>query len=129
MKKQTVAFAFLLFSLVQVSIAQEPLMYQMPAKSIADLVLSPPTPGISIDDKGEYMLLIERSSHPTIEDLAQPELRIGGLRLNPNNYGPSRGSYILNYKIKSLQSNKETQVKGLPTNLKASGTSWKSAAN
>ena len=125
MRKQTIVFGLLIASLMsKPATSQDAVTYKMPAKAIADLVLAPPTPSVSIDDKGQYMLLIERSSHPGIEDLAQPELRIGGLRLNPNNFGPSRASYILNYKIKDLQTNKEMQVKGLPANLKAAATQW-----
>ncbi len=110
--------------LTQASKAQDAVTYQTPPKAIADLALAAPTPSVSIDDKGQYMLLMERSPHPTIEELAQPELRIAGLRINPRNYGPSRASFVSNFKIKDLKTNKETQVKGLPANLKASTPTW-----
>lgn len=61
----------------------------MPPKAIYDLVMAKPTPGVSFDSKGQYMLVLERSSMPSVEDLAQPELRIAGLRINPNNFGPA----------------------------------------
>ena len=60
--------------------------YQLPPKDIADLLLAKPTPLISVDDKGEWMLLMERNSYPSVEELAQPELRIAGLRFNPDNF-------------------------------------------
>ncbi len=104
--------------------AQDNIQYQQPPKIIADILLAPPTPSVSIDDKGMYMLIAERSSYPKIEELAQPELRIAGLRINPNNFGPSRGNYILNFKVKNLQSGKETQVAGLPIGLKAGNPEW-----
>jgi hypothetical protein len=66
--------------------AQDAVNYQMPPKEIADLLLAKPTPTVSIDSKGEWMLLSERNSYPTVEELGQPEIRIAGLRLNPNNY-------------------------------------------
>ena len=34
------------------------------------------------DSKGQYMVCTERSSMPSVEDLAQPELRIAGLRIS-----------------------------------------------
>jgi hypothetical protein len=67
--------------------AQDAIEYQTPPKEIYDLVMAKPTPGVSFDSKGQYMLILERSSMPSVEDLAQPELRIAGLRINPNNFG------------------------------------------
>jgi len=64
--------------------------YQLPPKDIADLLLAPPTPAVSIDHKGQWMLLSSRSSYPPVEELAQPELRIAGIRFNPDNYALSR---------------------------------------
>ena len=46
--------------------AQEPTSYQKPSKEIADLLLAPPTPTISVDGKAQYMLLMERSLYPTL---------------------------------------------------------------
>src|SRR3982751_1156984 len=70
--------------------AQDEFKYQTPPKAILDLVLAKPTPSVRIDDKARYLLLLERSDYPSIEELAQPEYRIAGLRINPNNFGPSR---------------------------------------
>ena len=66
--------------------AQSSLTYQKPPKEIADLVLAPSTPIASFSRTGEFMLLLERSGNPSIEDLAQPELRIAGMRINPRIY-------------------------------------------
>ena len=77
------------------------------------------TPGVIFDTKGQYMLVLERSDMPTVEDLAQPELRIAGLRINPNNFGPSRSAYTTNIMIKDVKNGTEFKVTGLPANLKA----------
>jgi hypothetical protein len=71
---------------------QDAVDYQMPPKAIADLLLAKPTPSVSIDSKAEWMLLSERNSYPSVEELAMPEYRIAGMRINPNNYSPSRQS-------------------------------------
>ena len=62
--------------------------YKTPPKDVMDLVLVKPTPNVSIDDKAEWMLFSQSNSYPSIEELAQPELRIAGLRINPNNFAP-----------------------------------------
>ncbi len=96
----------------------------MPPKAIYDLVMAKPTPGVSFDSKGQYMLVLERSSMPSVEDLAQPELRIAGLRINPNNFGPSRSSYFTNIIIRDIKTGNEFPVSGLPANLKAGNLQW-----
>ncbi|MBK6634712.1 MAG: hypothetical protein IPG38_10680 [Chitinophagaceae bacterium] len=70
------------------------------------------------------MLILERSDMPSVEDLAQPELRIAGLRINPNNFGPSRSAYTTNIIIKDVKSGTEFKINGLPANLKASNLQW-----
>ena len=104
--------------------AQEALPYQRPPKLLEDLLLAPPTPTVSIDDKAQYMLIMERSQYPDVEELAQPELRIAGLRINPRNFGPSRANYITNMKIKNIATGKEMQVTGLPAKLKGGSPTW-----
>jgi dipeptidyl aminopeptidase/acylaminoacyl peptidase len=104
--------------------AQDAIEYKTPPKEIYDLVMAKPTPGVSFDSKGQYMLILERSSMPSVEDLAQPELRIAGLRINPNNFGPSRSSYTTGITIKEMATGKEFPVTGLPANLKAGNLQW-----
>ena len=87
--------------------AQDDFTYRTPPKDILDLVMAKPTPGVSIDSKGEWMILLERSTFPSIEELAQPELRIAGLRINPKNFGPSRSAYSVNFTLKNIKT-KET---------------------
>lgn len=104
--------------------AQDDFTYQTPPKDIQDLLLAKPTPSVSIDKKGEWMLIIERSSYATIEDLAQPELRIAGLRLNPRNFGPSRTGYSINLELKNIKTKETHPISGLPSNLKAGNIQW-----
>jgi len=104
--------------------AQDAIQYQIPPKPIYDLVMADPTPGVSFGNKGATMLVMKRSSMPTVEDLAQPELRIAGMRINPNNFGPSRSSYITGFTIKNTKTGAELPVTGLPANLKAGNVQW-----
>ncbi len=104
-------------------IAQDHSGYQLPPKDISDLLLAKPTPAVSIDRKGEWMLLSERNSYPSVEELAQPELRLGGLRFNPNNYALSRQNFINDFSLKNLKTGKEYKVQGLPTPLLAGNVS------
>jgi hypothetical protein len=104
--------------------AQDASGYQVPPKEIADLLLAKPTPAVSVDSKGEWMLLSERNNYPTVEELGQPEIRVAGMRLNPNNFSPSRQTYINNFSLKNIKSGKGFAITGLPANMLASNVSW-----
>lgn len=104
--------------------AQDAINYQTPPKAIADLLLAKPTPGVSIDSKAQWMLFSERNSYPSIEELAMPEYRIAGMRINPNNYSPSRQTYVNSFSLKNIKTGKTFPVTGLPSPLYAGGASW-----
>lgn len=120
--RQFLVFIFLIFSLN--SFSQDAIGYQTPPQVIADLLLAKPTPGVSIDDKAHWMLLMERNSYPTVEELGQPEARVAGLRINPLNFSLSRQTYINNFILKNIKENKELPVKGLPAGMLAGQPSW-----
>jgi hypothetical protein len=94
--------------------AQDAASYQLPPKEMADLLLAKPTPNVNMDSRGEWMLLVERNSYPTVEELGQPELKIAGMRLNPNNFSPSRQNFINNFTLKNIRSGNEYKITGLP---------------
>jgi dipeptidyl aminopeptidase/acylaminoacyl peptidase len=88
------------------------------------MLLAKPTPNVSIDDKGEWMLFTESNSYPSVEELARPELKIAGLRINPANFAPSRQNFINNIYLKNINSGKEFKIAGLPATLYAGNISW-----
>ena len=104
--------------------AQDDNAYKTPPKEIEELVLAKPTPSVGIDRKANWMILMESSSFPSVEELAQPELRIAGLRIDPNNFGPSRGSQITGLQLKNIQTKEGYSIKDLPANLQASAPQW-----
>ncbi len=104
--------------------AQDAVNYQTPPQAITDLLLAKPTPGVSIDSKAEWMLFSERNSYPSVEELAMPEYRIAGMRINPNNYSPSRQTFINNFSLKNIKTNKTLVITGLPSPLYAGSVSW-----
>src|SRR5437868_6627977 len=101
-------FIALVVSFIGITVhAQDDGSYKMPPKDIADMLLAKPTPNVSIDDKGQWMLFSEVSLYPSVEELARPELKIAGLRINPSNFAPSRQNYINNFYLKNLSTGKE----------------------
>src|SRR5260370_30511392 len=57
--------------------------YQQAPQPIHDLLNTPPTPLVIVSPKADRLLVADRLANPPITDLAQPMLRIAGLRINP----------------------------------------------
>jgi len=98
--------------------------YQRPNEVIAKLIDAPSTPSVSINSKATWMLLMERPGYPSIEEVAAPELRIGGTRINPATNGRSRSSFMIGLKLKSISDGKEYSFSGMPNNPKIGNVSW-----
>jgi hypothetical protein len=114
-----------------VGFAQTPtnLNYQQPPKPIVEMVDVLPTPAVSVSPGGKagstrWMLIQQVSGLPSIADLAQPELRLAGLRFNPKTNGPSRGRYITSLQLKALPAGKEIAVTDLPPQPKIRFADW-----
>jgi dipeptidyl aminopeptidase/acylaminoacyl peptidase len=109
--------------------SQNNLQYQKPPKAIADIVEALPTPGVELSPVGggagkRWMLIEHFSGLPTIADLAQPELRLAGLRFNPKTDGPSRGRYDTALELQALPNGKAMAVAGLPARAKIRFADW-----
>ena len=100
-------------------LAQTNAGYQRPPEEIAKLVEAPLTPAVVLSHDKNWMALLDRSDFPTIEELSRPELRIAGLRINPENFGPSRTNPFIGLKFKNLKDMKDHAVSGLPEPLYA----------
>ncbi len=104
--------------------AAEDLTYQLPPQVLVDFVDAPLTPGVSISPTKEWMLLMARPSLPPISELAEPELRLAGLRLKPRTNGPSRGGYVTGLTLKRVDDLSERPITGLPADARISGVRW-----
>jgi dipeptidyl aminopeptidase/acylaminoacyl peptidase len=97
--------------------------YQKPPKEIMDVLNAPVTPLVSISPTRDYALMYEGVRYPPIADLAQPVLRIAGVRINPATNTRHLAPYFINLTVKKISDSKETRV-SLPPNAKISPPSW-----
>jgi dipeptidyl aminopeptidase/acylaminoacyl peptidase len=77
-------------------------VYRTPPQALVDLVDTPPIPGMRLDPRREWMLLVEQPSLPPIAELAERELRLGGLRIRPRSHGPSRSGFATGLKLQRI---------------------------
>src|SRR5450432_4164035 len=57
--------------------------YQKAPQPISDLLSARPTPLVQVSPNGKWLLTADRLPYPPVSDLAQPMLRLAGLRINP----------------------------------------------
>jgi dipeptidyl aminopeptidase/acylaminoacyl peptidase len=122
--KNLILLCFITISLL--SSAQNNLNYQSPPKEILELADAAKAPAVLMNENKEHMLLLYKNTYKSIQELSQPEVRLGGLRINPKTNIESRTTYFNNIKTQSLQvkSSAIIQVKGLPENPQLSNFSW-----
>ena len=104
--------------------AQDNLQYQTPPDVITKLVEAPLTPAVLFSPDKSVMAILNRSDLPSVEELSRPELRIAGLRINPDNFGPSRNNFFIGMKIKKMADKKDYDINGLPQNIQMSFTAF-----
>lgn len=96
----------------------------VPSQELVDLVDGARTPSVSISPDRETLLLQHIPALPSIEELAQPELRLAGIRINPNTSGPSRPGTITGFTLRDMINGTDREVTGLPDNPRITNTSW-----
>jgi dipeptidyl aminopeptidase/acylaminoacyl peptidase len=97
--------------------------YQKPPKEVLDILNAPPTPNISVSPAGDRVLLIAPLRYPPIADLAQPMLRIAGLRINPKTNGRHHPPRLVAYTLKWINGGKEIKI-AVPPNAYLSQPEW-----
>lgn len=74
--------------------------YKTPPAAVADMLLAKRPASVSVDNSGQWMVLQQTNSYAEMEELAAPELRIAGLRINPANFSPSRMSMHMPFDLR-----------------------------
>ncbi|MBX3291729.1 MAG: S9 family peptidase [Acidobacteria bacterium] len=97
--------------------------YQKPPKEVMDVLNAPVTPASSISPARDKIVLLEPLRYPPISELAQPMLRIAGLRINPNTNAQHRQPYSIKVTLKNVSDGKETPV-ALPAGAQIVSPAW-----
>ncbi len=113
----------LLFSAL--SIGQLNLEYQKPSEEILELVDIELAPSVMMDESKSCMLFGYRSAYKSIDELSRTEMRLGGLRIDPQTNIGSRTRYFTNLKIRINKKGKEPlEIAGMPYPARISNISW-----
>ncbi|HEX7955352.1 MAG TPA: prolyl oligopeptidase family serine peptidase, partial [Pyrinomonadaceae bacterium] len=77
---------------------------------VLDVLNAPVPPQGVISPTRDYMLLVQGTRYPPIAELAQPMLRLAGLRINPNTNAPHRAAFFLSMSLKKISDGSERKV-------------------
>ncbi len=121
----TVAVVTLLVvALVAVSAGAGETAYRLPSRKLVDVIDAPRTPRTSISPNRDMMLLMQRPGYPGIEELAERELRLAGLRIKPDNDSRSRVWPWKELTFLRISDLERRPVTGLPGNPRIGSVAW-----
>ena len=97
--------------------------YQKAPQPISDILNAPPTPLVQVSPNGKWLLAADRLANPPISDLAQPMLRLAGLRINPATNGRHHPPRFVRLRLFSTMGSEQAEV-AVPRNAYLSVPEW-----
>ena len=105
--------------------AQEELGYQVPKKALLDMVDIDLAPAVLSNSDNSILVMLYRPTYKSIKTLSRKELRIAGLRVDPQRFIGSRSTYYNKLTLVDLSQGKTPQaIQGLPDNPQLSNFNW-----
>ncbi|CAI7893350.1 unnamed protein product [Closterium sp. NIES-53] len=102
--------------------------YALPPAEILSIVDAPPNPSLSFSPKRERVLFMHRPSLTPISELARPELKLAGVRIDPEAHSRSRMSFYTGVTIHRVNDDDtlgdSVDITGLPPASKINFLSW-----
>ncbi|MDL2358289.1 MAG: prolyl oligopeptidase family serine peptidase [Pseudomonadota bacterium] len=98
--------------------------YQLPPAPLQAIVDAPRAPGLGLSPKRNLVTMVATPALPSIVEVAQPELKLAGLRINPRTYSPSRFSFGTDLSLLDVATQAELKLHGLPRQLRLADSAW-----
>ncbi|NNE66507.1 MAG: S9 family peptidase [Pyrinomonadaceae bacterium] len=97
--------------------------YERPPQEIVDILDAPAFPAASLSPSKDRMALLTPVTYPTLKDMAQPMLRLAGLRINPASNSRSTQRYFVGLTIQDIDSGKSRKI-ALPEGARLINPRW-----
>ena len=101
--------------------------YQTPSPAIAALVNLKPDPLMLFGPDRSMILLAERPSYPSIEDLREPKVKLAGRLINPHTFTPYGHRGYLTPKLRDVHTGSERPLTGIPEGTYCRYFNWSPA--
>lgn len=109
MNRSRLVLCAALVALIAVPLAAQE-TYRLPPPEVVEILDAPAPPSVAVSPDQEWLVLIHRKSMPSIADMAQPMLRIGGRRINPVTNGYFSPSLTTGFSVMKVADGSERQI-------------------
>ncbi|MBL7990270.1 MAG: S9 family peptidase [Candidatus Kapabacteria bacterium] len=113
------------------TLSQAQSAYKMPPKAIADIIDAPVVPQAILSPRRDAMLLIETKPNPSLSVIAEPVLKLAGVRINPELNSSQRIAEVSGFTIQPVgepsakQAGAKTAIRiQVPAGSKLGSPSW-----
>lgn len=113
----------LVFSLSAVNYTMGKEGYRIPDRQIVKIVDKPNPPTISLNPQGRTALLVESTTQLCLEDLAEPQAKLAGMRILTRYNIPKRSYYVQAMQLLDLETGEIKPIK-LPDGKKFGHPTW-----
>ncbi len=97
--------------------------YMKPSQAVLDVMNAPLTPTMSVSPTRDYVIMMQSARYPSIAEVAQPMLRLAGIRIDSNTNGMHLAPNHTGFSLKRLSDNTEIPMK-LPAGHKLGSPVW-----
>ena len=97
--------------------------YHKPPKEMLEVLTAPLTPTISLSPQRDAILILQPVRYPPIAEVAQPMLRLAGIRIDSNTNGMHLAPTYSSLTLKQLASGGEIKI-SLPPSPKLGAPAW-----
>jgi len=98
--------------------------YQLPPAPLQAIVDTARAPALSLSPRRDLAAMVQTPPLPAISVVAQPELKLAGMRINPRTYSSSQFSFGTDLCLLDIATQKEIPLAGLPDGLRIADLSW-----
>lgn len=121
--KSTTCLPFILFLGMAQMVVSEDFPYHKPPQEILDILNLPLNQTISVSPSRDYAILMQPVRYPPIAEVAQPMLRLAGIRIDSGSNGMHLAGNVVSYSIKRISDGAEVAV-ALPRDPKLGPPVW-----
>jgi dipeptidyl aminopeptidase/acylaminoacyl peptidase len=97
--------------------------YKQPAKPVLEALKALPTPAVSVSPQRDYAVFVQSVRYPSITEVAQPMLRLAGIRIDSGTNGMHLAANYMSFTIRRLSDGAEIKP-ALPKDAKLGAPIW-----
>jgi dipeptidyl aminopeptidase/acylaminoacyl peptidase len=115
--------AIVVFLAVAVFSFSEDASYKQPVKPVLDALKALPTPAVSVSPQRDYAIFVQSIRYPSITEVAQPMLRLAGIRIDSGTNGMHLAANYVSLTIRRLSDGAEIKP-AFPKDAKLGAPIW-----